>query len=105
MLCSLPVVAALAAGAAAYYDDNINFISPSSNHPSMGIDMPKVMKRHLQKRDGNSTVDPSTLNFTHGVASVSVEGFHRRSISDTIVGRPFPRVGHSLDQNLAAVGE
>jgi alkaline phosphatase D len=71
MLCSLPVVAALAAVAAAYYDSNINFMSPSFNHPSMGIDMPKVMKRHLHKRDGNSTIDPNTLNFTHGVASVS----------------------------------
>ena len=38
----------------------------------MGIDMPKMMKRHLQKRDYNVTIDPSKLNFTHGIASVSV---------------------------------
>ncbi|KAJ4315322.1 hypothetical protein N0V94_006018 [Neodidymelliopsis sp. IMI 364377] len=69
MLYSLPILAALTATATASYDDNINFKSPSFDHPSMGIDVPKVMKRHLQKRDYNVTVDPSTLNFTHGVAS------------------------------------
>jgi alkaline phosphatase D len=71
-LCTIPVLAALAATATASYDDNINFKSPSFEHPSMGIDMPKVLKRHLQKRDYNVTIDSSKLNFTHGVASVSV---------------------------------
>lgn len=71
-LCTIPVLAALAATATASYDDNINFKSPSFEHPSMGIDMPKVLKRHLQKRDYNVTIDPSELNFTHGVASVSI---------------------------------
>jgi alkaline phosphatase D len=70
-LCTIPVLAALAATAIASYDDNINFKSPSFEHPSMGIDMPKVLKRHLQKRDYNVTIDPNKLNFTHGVASVS----------------------------------
>lgn len=69
---TLPVLAVLAATATASYDDNINFKSPSFDHPSMGIDMPKMMKRHLQKRDYNVTIDPGKLNFTHGVASVSV---------------------------------
>ncbi|KAJ8106567.1 hypothetical protein OPT61_g9447 [Boeremia exigua] len=63
------LLAALAATATASYDDNINFKSPSFDHPSMGIDVPKVMRRHLQKRDYNVTIDPSKLNFTHGVAS------------------------------------
>lgn len=72
MLYTLPVLAVLAATATASYDDNINFKSPSLDHPSMGIDMPKVMKRHLQKRDYNITVNPNSLNFTHGVASVCI---------------------------------
>lgn len=71
MLYTLPVLALLAATATASYDDNINFKSPSFEHPSMGIDMPKVMRRHLQKRDYNVTIEHSKLNFTHGVASVS----------------------------------
>lgn len=74
MLCTFPILAILAATATASYDDNINFKSPSFKHPSMGLDMPKVMMRHLQKRDYNVTIDPSTLNFTHGVASVSMLG-------------------------------
>lgn len=71
MLYTLPVLAVLAATAKASYDDNINFKSPSFEHPSMGLDIPKIMRRHLQKRDYNVTIDPSKLNFTHGVASVS----------------------------------
>ncbi|KAH6616424.1 hypothetical protein C7974DRAFT_442144 [Boeremia exigua] len=50
-------------------DDKIDFRSPSLSHPSMGIDLPKVARRHLQKRDCNVTIDPSKLDFTHGVAS------------------------------------
>ena len=72
MLYALSVLAVLAATATASYDDNINFKSPSFDHPSMGIDMPKLMKRHLQKRDYNVTIDPNSLNFTHGVASVRI---------------------------------
>lgn len=71
-LCSIPLLAALAAIATASYDDNINFKSPSFDHPSMGIDLPKVARRHLQKRDYNVTIDSNKLNFTHGVASVSI---------------------------------
>lgn len=74
MLRTLPILAILAATATASYDDNINFKSPSFEHPSMGLDMPKIFKRHLDKRDHNVTIDPSTLNFTHGVASVRMLG-------------------------------
>lgn len=72
-LYSAPLLAALAASATASYDDNINFKSPSFHHPLMGIDLPKVQRRHLQKRDYNVTIDPSKLKFTHGVASVSCD--------------------------------
>lgn len=68
---SITLLAALTTTATASYDANINFKSPSFDHPYMGIDLPKVVKRHIQKRDYNVTIDPSKLNFTHGVASVS----------------------------------
>ncbi|KAF4555768.1 Hypothetical protein D9617_2g057310 [Elsinoe fawcettii] len=71
MLFSTVAVASFAVGAFASYDGNLNFASPSFNHPSMGIDLPKVVKRHagLEKRQANSTWDPAALNFTHGIAS------------------------------------
>lgn len=56
--------------AAASYHGNLNYRSPSLSldHAGLGIDLAKVEKRMLQKRD--VVVDPETLNFTHGVASV-----------------------------------
>ena len=44
---------------------NLNYRSPSLHHPSLGISVHKVHKRHA----GNKAIDASTLNFTHGVAS------------------------------------
>ena len=44
---------------------NLNYRSPSLNHPSLGISVHKVHKRHA----GSAAIDASTLNFTHGVAS------------------------------------
>ncbi|KAG8623525.1 hypothetical protein KVT40_008501 [Elsinoe batatas] len=71
MLFSSVAVASFAVGAVASYHGNLNYRSPSLDHPSMGIDVPKVVKRHaaLEKRQANSTWDPSALNFTHGIAS------------------------------------
>ncbi|PNS20197.1 Alkaline phosphatase D [Sphaceloma murrayae] len=70
MLSSFFTVASVVALAAADYHGNLNYRSPSFDHPSMGIDIPKVIKRHaLAKRQTNSTWDPAALNFTHGVAS------------------------------------
>ena len=93
MLYTLPLLAVLAATATASYDDNINFKSPSFDHPSMGIDMRKMMKRHLQKRDYNVTIDPSKLNFTHGVASV---GMHIQKIRMVLIN--MSREIHTLIQ-------
>ncbi|KAK5446604.1 hypothetical protein LTS15_009536 [Exophiala xenobiotica] len=49
----------------ASYGANLNYRSPSVNHPSLGISVRKVVKRH----DPRSTFAAGSLNFTHGVAS------------------------------------
>lgn len=70
MVRGIAVVALLAGATSASYNGNLNYRSPSTDHPSLGIDVAKVMKRTLAKRD-NTDWDPASLNFTHGVASVS----------------------------------
>lgn len=70
MFRGLAVLALLGASASASYHGNLNYRSPSSMHPSLGIDVVKVVNRNLAKRDNNDW-DPATLNFTHSVASVS----------------------------------
>jgi alkaline phosphatase D len=51
--------------ASASWTKNINYRSPSENHPGLGISLRKVNKRNtLDKR-----FTASQLNFTHGVAS------------------------------------
>lgn len=61
-------VLALSAQALAEYGSNLNYRSPSVNHPRMGIDLGKVETRSLTKRD-QAPYDPADLKFTHGVAS------------------------------------
>ena len=72
MLLTLATVALLGGTVSASYNGNINYRSPSSEHPSLGIDVTKVLKRNLAKRD-NTDWDPASLDFTHGVASVGVQ--------------------------------
>ncbi|KAF1981508.1 hypothetical protein K402DRAFT_425365 [Aulographum hederae CBS 113979] len=48
----------------ANYVKNLNYRSPSEHHPFLGIAIHKVVKRN-----NGQTIDPSSLNFTHGVAS------------------------------------
>ena len=57
-----------AATAAASFHGNLNYRSPSERHAGLGIDVPKVEARMLQKRD--TIYEPEELKFTHGVASV-----------------------------------
>ncbi|MCJ1313282.1 hypothetical protein MMC25_006959 [Agyrium rufum] len=64
MLYSLALLA-FAGTIEASLGGNLNYRSPSHNHPSLGISVPKVHKRHA----GNAAVDAASLNFTHGVAS------------------------------------
>lgn len=51
--------------AAASFANNLNYRSPSHNHPSLGISIHKVNKRN----DPSTSYAPDKLNFTHGVAS------------------------------------
>ncbi|KAH7074144.1 PhoD-like phosphatase-domain-containing protein [Paraphoma chrysanthemicola] len=59
--------ASLALLAAASFEGNLNYHSPSRRHLGLGIDVKKVAKRSLVKRA--TPWDPAQLNFTHGVAS------------------------------------
>lgn len=52
------------------YSGNLNYRSPSTDHDALGLDLVKITKRHLAKRDAVDW-DPASLNFTHSVASVS----------------------------------
>ena len=64
LLHSLTILLA-AEAASAFYAANLNYRSPSHNHPGLGISIHKVNKRN----NGAAPVDPASLNFTHGVAS------------------------------------
>ncbi|KAK5160953.1 hypothetical protein LTS14_000746 [Recurvomyces mirabilis] len=55
----------LSALASASWVKNLNYRSPSENHPGMGISLRKVNKRNTPDK----AFTPSQLNFTHGVAS------------------------------------
>lgn len=61
----LLTVVACAGVAAASYANNLNYRSPSYNHPGLGVAIHKVNKRH----GGVAPRQASELNFTHGVAS------------------------------------
>lgn len=65
MMLRLLTVIAGAGVAAASYGNNLNYRSPSHNHPALGVAIHKVNKRH----GGSPPVKASELNFTHGVAS------------------------------------
>ncbi|EER26603.1 alkaline phosphatase family protein [Coccidioides posadasii C735 delta SOWgp] len=65
MRYSLGLLALSAATASASFVGNLNYRSPSANHPSLGVSVPKVEKRS----EPGSAFDPAQLNFTHGVAS------------------------------------
>jgi alkaline phosphatase D len=69
MVRSLALVALLGATASASYHGNLNYRSPSSAHPALGMDVVKIVNRNLVKRD-DTGYDPATLQFTHSVASV-----------------------------------
>jgi len=62
---SLLPLLALTPLALASYDANINYGSPSLLHRSLGISVPKVMKRQSAPAYAN----PANLSFTHGIAS------------------------------------
>jgi len=49
------------------FGDNLNYLSPSRRHDTLGIDISVVSARTLKR--GAVPFKPSELNFTHGVAS------------------------------------
>lgn len=51
--------------ASAAFVGNLNYLSPSRHHASLGVSIHRVAKR----THGAAHWDPSQLNFTHGVAS------------------------------------
>lgn len=70
MYASILAVSALVLTATASYNGNLNYRSPSNQHPSLGLDVPKIEQRqNLAKRQAPRNFTDSQLNFTHGVAS------------------------------------
>lgn len=65
MKLSWSLVLSSAATATASYSGNLNYRSPSENHPGLGVSIHRVAKRGVP----GSSFDPSKLHFTHGVAS------------------------------------
>ena len=65
MMLHLLTFVVCAGVAAASYANNLNYRSPSHNHPGLGVAIHKVNKRH----GGSPPIHASELNFTHGVAS------------------------------------
>jgi len=71
LLHTISTVLLLTAIVLASWDDNLNYRSPSISHEGLGINLRKVHRRMLTKRDGSVPYQAGQLNFTHGVASVS----------------------------------
>ncbi|KAK5096991.1 hypothetical protein LTR24_002432 [Lithohypha guttulata] len=69
LLLRIHTVLLLVSTALASWDNNLNYRSPSVNHDGLGINLRKVHKRMLTKRDGSTPYQTGQLNFTHGVAS------------------------------------
>ena len=100
---ALGIWALLGGSAAANFDGNLNYRSPSSEHPPLGIDVNKVVRRQLAKRD-NTEWDPAKLAFTHGVASVS-EHPPRFCPDIDSIGRPLCRQCYFMDSSSPVLGE
>lgn len=105
LLCLLVVTPA----ALADWSGNANYLSPSRRHPSLGIHMPKVIKR----QSSASYMDAGRLNFTHGVASgdpysdsvvlwTRVAPSTDNDASNTTVSGTVPLYNHNTDEYVEA---
>lgn len=105
LLCLLVVTPA----ALADWSGNANYLSPSRRHPSLGIHMPKVIKR----QSSPSYMDAGRLNFTHGVASgdpysdsvvlwTRVAPSIDNDSSNTTVSGTVPLYNHNTDEYVEA---
>ncbi|KAK6333742.1 hypothetical protein TWF730_003925 [Orbilia blumenaviensis] len=65
MKSALAILSLLPVGSFASWAGNINYLSPSVHHPSLGISIRRVAKRSVP----GTEYTPQQLNFTHGVAS------------------------------------
>lgn len=65
MKASISSMLSLSTLAAASWTRNLNYRSPSENHPGLGISLHKVNKRNTPEK----RFDAAQLNFTHGIAS------------------------------------
>ncbi|KAK4632300.1 Alkaline phosphatase D [Fulvia fulva] len=79
MKFSLVSVLACSAIVSASWVKNLNYRSPSENHPALGISLSKVNKRNTP--DKKFTADQ--LNFTHGVASGDPYPIRRVAAADS----------------------
>ncbi|ERF68055.1 hypothetical protein EPUS_06445 [Endocarpon pusillum Z07020] len=111
-MVSFLILAALAAAGTASFEGNINYDSPSFNHAVLGIDVPKVKARHLEKRDYTGW-NTSSLNFTHGVASgdpypdsvilwTRVSPFVENDASNITVEGTVPLYSHETERYIRA---
>ncbi|TGJ84803.1 hypothetical protein E0Z10_g3963 [Xylaria hypoxylon] len=64
MMCFAQLLCFVGAASAAFVD-NLNYLSPSRHHASLGVSISRVAKRTYTTPHW----DPNHLNFTHGVAS------------------------------------
>lgn len=69
MKISIATALALLAVVDASWVKNLNYRSPSHNHPSLGLSLHKINKRGGTLNPHKNKFQPSQLNFTHGVAS------------------------------------
>lgn len=67
VLSTLSLAALSVPLAAATFDGNLNYHSPSRRHVNLGIDVPSVSRRSMKR--GAELYKPSELSFTHGIAS------------------------------------
>lgn len=108
MLSLLPLLA-IAPAALADWSGNVNYGSPCRRHPSLGIHMPKVLKR----QSSPSHMDADRLNFTHGIASgdpysdsvilwTRVAPTSDNDASNTTVSGTVPLYNHNTEEYVEA---
>lgn len=88
MLVQGLLLTAYVAVAAASFDGNLNYRSPSLIHAPLGINTEKVKKRMLTKRDGSYS-HARNVTFTHSIASVKPLLCLSGTMSLLLQGDPF----------------
>ncbi|KAI1506393.1 PhoD-like phosphatase-domain-containing protein [Biscogniauxia marginata] len=108
MVRVIPLVS-LVGTASAAFTGNLNYLSPSRNHASLGVSISKVAKRTYS----SSPWEPGQLNFTHGIASgdpyddsvilwTRVAPTNDNDKSNVTVSGHVPLYDHSTEQYVAS---